>query len=114
MIHEIFKIEGEPIYAADSLNGYHFRVNTHRLFIIGNVILIWVYTPHLINYNKPLLYFTLKKSKKPKIKSKMDMSNKSKSKSKSKEPKTKEHMTKGSKTKESKTILKTGYNTEGF
>ncbi|KAJ9087180.1 hypothetical protein DSO57_1035687 [Entomophthora muscae] len=112
MIHEIFKIEGEPIYAADSLTGYHFRVNTHLLFIIGNVIFIWLYTPHLINYNKPPLYFTLKKRKKPKIKSKMAMSKKSKT--KSKDPKTKEHMTKGPKTKKSKTILKTSYYTEDF
>ncbi|KAJ9082880.1 hypothetical protein DSO57_1000864 [Entomophthora muscae] len=84
MIPETREIECEPIYAADSLTlsqmkvflmylciifcctfpyslfkGYHLRVNTHCLLLIGNVILIWVYIPHLINYNELSLYFTL-------------------------------------------------------
>ncbi|KAJ9075695.1 hypothetical protein DSO57_1033495 [Entomophthora muscae] len=84
MIPETRKIECEPIYAADSLTlsqmkvflmylciifcftfpyslfkGYHLQVNTHRLLLIGNVILIWVYIPHLINYGELSLYFTL-------------------------------------------------------
>ncbi|KAJ9077089.1 hypothetical protein DSO57_1020070 [Entomophthora muscae] len=87
MIPETRKIECQPIYAADSLmlsqikvflmylciifcctfpyslfKGYHFRVNTHNLLLIGNVILIWVYIPHLIDYEKLSLYFTLKLS----------------------------------------------------
>ncbi|KAJ9076358.1 hypothetical protein DSO57_1027068 [Entomophthora muscae] len=84
MIPETREIEFEPIYAADSLTlshmkvflmylctifcctfpyslfkGYHLRVNTHCLLLIGNVILIWVYIPHLIDYNELSLYFTL-------------------------------------------------------
>ncbi|KAJ9087216.1 hypothetical protein DSO57_1035303 [Entomophthora muscae] len=86
MIPETRKIEYEPIYAADSLTlsqmkvflmylciifcctfpyslfkGYHLQVNTHCLLLIGNIILIWMYIPHLINYNKLSLslYFTL-------------------------------------------------------
>ncbi|KAJ9074718.1 hypothetical protein DSO57_1003773 [Entomophthora muscae] len=86
MIPETREIECEPIYAADSLTlsqikifliylciifcftfpyslfkGYHLRVNTHRLLLIGNAILICVYIPHLINYDELSLYFTLTK-----------------------------------------------------
>ncbi|KAJ9067922.1 hypothetical protein DSO57_1034025 [Entomophthora muscae] len=82
MIPETCKIECEPIYAADSLmlsqikvslmylciiffcifpyslfKGYHFQVNKHHLLLIDNVILIWIYIPHLINYYElSLLY----------------------------------------------------------
>ncbi|KAJ9048216.1 hypothetical protein DSO57_1037280 [Entomophthora muscae] len=84
MIPETHEIECEPIYAADSLmlsqmkvflmylciifcctfpyslfKGYHLRVNTYRLLLIGLVVLIWVYIPHLIDYNELSLYFTL-------------------------------------------------------
>ncbi|KAJ9060418.1 hypothetical protein DSO57_1031129 [Entomophthora muscae] len=84
MIPETSKIECEPIYAANSLmlsqikvflmylciiffftfpyslfKGYHLRVNTHRLLLIGNGILIWVYIPHLIDYDELSLHFTM-------------------------------------------------------
>ncbi|KAJ9081273.1 hypothetical protein DSO57_1016461, partial [Entomophthora muscae] len=43
---------------------YHFQVNKHHLLLIGNVFLIWVYIPHLYDYDKLSLYFTLADSPK--------------------------------------------------